>query len=238
MFLYLFIVYRIACDKFFGRKNMCCPPWLVATAPNLPHSPKKTKTKKQNLLQLGDLCCTLRLRLRPAPGQIDWMPFGLLSGENKKCCEWALSNWYGYEQAETETQLKTENQRGRGRGRPIHSAYLCAVLLVPPPCRSSFTQSVAVLNSRDELLLQLLLLLPIVPLSSALTAVPSKWGACRLFVACVVSSTISQVTPAPAPAPAPSCRVNYSFFTVKLAFFSSSCSFSFLYPVYHFHFVT
>lgn len=33
-------------------------------------------------------------------------------------------------------------------------------------------------------------------------------------------------------------RVNYSFFTVKLAFFSSSCSFSFLYTVYHFHFVT
>lgn len=229
MFLYLFIVYRIACDKFFGRKNMCCPPWLVATAPNLPHSPKN----KNNLLQLGDLCCTLRLRLRPAPGQIDWMPFGLLSGENKKCCEWALSNWYGYEQAQTETQLKKENQRGEGRGRPIHSAYLCAVLLVPPPCRSSFTQSVVVLNSRDELLLQPLQ--PIVPLSSALTAVPSKWGACGMR---------GQLYDLPGDSCSSSSfclllrRVNYSFFTVKLAFFSSSCSFSFLYPVYHFHFVT
>lgn len=143
MFLYLFIVYRIACDKFFGRKNMCCPPWLVATAPNLPHSPKNKNKKNNNLLQLGDLCCTLRLRLRPAPGQIDWMPFGLLSGENKKCCEWALSNWYGYEQAETETQLKKENQRGGGRGRgpsTVHT-YVQSCWCLLPAAHPSLNQS-------------------------------------------------------------------------------------------------
>lgn len=92
----------------------------------------------------------------PAPGQIDWMPFGLLSGENKKCCEWALSNWYGYEWGHTygsSSSLSLFPHTQPSLNQPCLSLSLCLSVRLSVCLQSQ-------LNSRDELLVRPLFLCP------------------------------------------------------------------------------